>query len=146
MRTTALAATLIVGLALVANAQVGGLRAEPGLWQMTLRGERNGQTLPVQSHRHCVSPRELADPLSAFAPPPPRQSCRRTRLRTSEIGIYWGFECLGQSAIVTDGSITFDSPEHYTGMIGTRGLVKGQQLLETVSIEGQRVGACAAIR
>lgn len=41
-----------------------------------------------------------------------------------------------------DGSILFDSPQHYTGTIKMAGDMMGHPVNNVVHLEGRRIGAC----
>jgi Protein of unknown function (DUF3617) len=44
--------------------------------------------------------------------------------------------------MVSEGSIKFDSPTHYTGTIKMNGSANGAPITNSLTMEGTRLGAC----
>jgi hypothetical protein len=134
----ALAMILLLAVRAPAD-EFGGL---PGLWKTTLRAERTGQAQAPLVQWHCVA--ERSSPWIAFAQldVPPGASCKRSNFVRTNTSLRWRLECTGQFAIINQGSITFDSPSHYSGTVMIGGTILGYPIDDVVHVEGQDEAAC----
>lgn len=116
-----------------AHADAGDFQAMPGLWKIVTRS--NAQGAPRETVAwHCVD--EDADPWASFVPPPPAASCERSDEHRSRTSLDWNLRCAASP--VLHGRVAFDSPEHYTGMLGAE---SGEPVLR---VEGKRYAACTS--
>jgi hypothetical protein len=143
MKKIALAA-LIIMLAIAVNAIADEFGATPGLWKTTLRRQHADRTEIPLIQWHCVA--EESSPWIAFAQldVPPQTPCKRTAFIRGETTLRWRLECSGQFAITNQGSITFDNPLHYTGIVTLSGTIMGYPVNDVISVEGDHEAACTS--
>lgn len=123
------------------------LNAKPGLWKQIDQEVRDGQIQPALTGTRCIKPEDipadnwvfLLDAAASDA------TCKRTDFHASSNSIEWKFACSGQEPRTREGSIKFDTPEHYTGTVFTKGNVMGNLPLGGVlHIDGKWVGPCTS--
>jgi Domain of unknown function (DUF4189)/Protein of unknown function (DUF3617) len=122
------------------------LNAKPGLWKLVNQDVSDGHIQPASTATHCIKPQDirahnwvfLLDPVASDA------TCTRTVFNAPSNSIEWRFVCSGQASRITEGSIKFDTPEHYTGSLSTkRTKVMGDLPLgDTMHTEGTWIGPC----
>lgn len=121
------------------------LNAKPGLWKLVNPDVSDGHIHPA-SATHCIKSQDirahnwlfLLDPAASDA------TCTRTVFNAPSNSIEWKFVCSGQASRITEGSVKFDTPEHYTGTLSTkRTTVMGNLPLGyTIHTEGTWIGPC----
>lgn len=142
--------TRIIALAVLLVPVVGvadDFMALPGLWKTsTQEGAAGPETAGPQILWHCVD--EDQDPWTAFArlPDAAEMSCTRARQERTSTSLTWKIECTGAAAVTSEGSIVFDSPQHYTGTVRFTGTLLGYPLRTVTQIEGKRYAACTSPR
>jgi hypothetical protein len=117
-------------------------KALPGLWKTTYS--------PYAPHAnptvdwHCVF--EGSDPWTNFAYSPTRldRSCKSEYSNRTSTSLKWRLACKSPSAITSEGSITFSSADHYTGVVELRGTLMGYPIDQTIAVEGKRLAACTS--
>lgn len=141
-----IASVALIAIALVGDARAAGMAVDAGLWKITSQGQRAGTTIPPTDSTQCFTQKELDDPDSAFAQPPTVNgvTCKRTNFQQTATSISWQYQCTGAATVTTEGSISFDSRTHYTGSVKTTGNAMGQQLNDSIQMDGKRVGDCPA--
>lgn len=137
---------LAMVVAAVTTSSAVDLIAQPGMWRATVQLERNGQMMAPESHDHCATAKEMHDDWSNISKSPmrnsPEETCKRTKFAQTSNSIQWSVECTGRMKMAGDGSILFDSPQHYTGTIKMAGDMMGHPVNNVVHLEGRRIGAC----
>ena len=131
---------------LASFAQAAVLKVEPGTWATTVT-PLTGPTAhtPVMRSR-CVTQEQIDGFANMVAQPTqhsPGEDCKRTSFHESTIAVEWKYECTGKFTITREGSIKFDRPAHYTGLITTKGTMMGKDVDDSSAIEGLRLGACS---
>ena len=140
---------LIIGLTLFAPARAAerdSLKATPGLWKITYHTTVSGQPDPITVKWRCISEEQMDDPSAAFARPAPLHAvCKRTAYSETTKSINWRYTCSSDTATLnSQGSITFDTPQHYTGQIKLDGVVMGYPMQNVVAVEGVHRAACTS--
>jgi Protein of unknown function (DUF3617) len=145
IRNVAAAAALLAALAIVPSARADGLNAKPGLWKTTIEAESNGTKQPPRSGERCIKPEDIQQANRGFLldPAAPNNPCKRTDFHSSATSIDWKYECTGQVTMTSQGSIKFDTPQHYTGTVSMKGTVMGNAINNVMHMDGKWVGACA---
>jgi hypothetical protein len=143
MKKIALAALILI-LAAAVDASGDEFAATPGLWKTTLRRQNSSQKEEPLVEWHCVA--ENASPWAAFArlDVPPQVACKRVNFVRESTSLKWRLDCSGRFAITNQGSITFDTPTHYTGTVRLSGTVMGYPINDVISVEGQHKAACTS--
>jgi len=136
------AATIILLVAATGNAE--DFTALPGLWKTTYQLKGAGPTEASQIKWHCVD--EDDDPWISFAHLQvlPQESCKRVGFSHTSSSLKWRLDCTGAYALTNDGSIVFDSPQHYSGTVKLTGALMGYPIDETIRVEGQHRAACTS--
>ncbi|RTL58058.1 MAG: DUF3617 domain-containing protein [Rhodocyclaceae bacterium] len=111
---------------------------KPGLWEIT--SDMSGSGMPAMpkisdaqrkqmeaagvkmpamggqgmsmSHKICVTPEQAK---KGTPPEDPKQKCEQTDIKTSGKTTSWKVSCSGQQKMTGTGSITYESPERYSG-------------------------------
>jgi hypothetical protein len=121
--------------------------AMPGLWKTTYLGvqaEAKPAEPAAQPRWHCVD--EKADPWSAFAQlqEPKGYSCKRVSFERTVSSLQWRLECGGPFGFVSEGSLVFDTPKHYSGEVKLDGALMDYPIQARIKVEGVRVAACTS--
>ena len=134
-----LATGLLVLLCGAAGADPFG--AMPGLWKNTYQVEGAGEQPP---RWHCVV--EDANPWEAYAQirQPKGYACKRTAFERTLTALSWRWECSGPEPFVSEGSLVFDSPKHYSGTVTLSGSLLDYPLHSRMKVEGTRLAACTS--
>ncbi|HTH41225.1 MAG TPA: DUF3617 domain-containing protein [Rhodocyclaceae bacterium] len=127
-----LAATFSCSLAQAADTM------KPGLWELS--SEMSGSNMPAMpklsdaqrkqmeaagvkmpaaggqgmgfSSKVCITPEQAK---KGLPPDDPKQKCEQTDVKTSGKTTSWKIACSSPQKMTGSGSITYDSPEHYSG-------------------------------
>jgi hypothetical protein len=140
-RTTALAIGACCAGAVSASAD--GIA--PGEWKLTETIIMNGQAMPPQERNRCLSAEQASDTAATFSPEyrTVNSGCERVEFSSTATALRWHIQCTGQMDMDVAGDFTFDTPNHYSAKITSKGAVAGRQVVDTsVSIEGEHVGEC----
>jgi hypothetical protein len=124
------------------------LNARPGMWQLNVaippRAE-GGTPGAYATGTRCIKPVDVAarNWLPLFDSSAADATCSQIDFNASSNSIRWKFDCNGQARTTTEGSIRFDSPEHYSGTVSskTTGSVNGGGVEH---LDGKWIGPCAA--
>jgi Protein of unknown function (DUF3617) len=139
MRVAALAWSITTVLTVVPAPQSSASDApQAGLWKITVNHQSGN--VPAQLQNQCITQDMVNNLGKGFGLPNCKQrsawdgSTLRSRLDCQDPK--------ATNATVMLLEITFDTPQHYSGSITSIGFASGRSADATVSVEGQRVGAC----
>ncbi len=137
-------AIAIVSLTPVKVVKAEELAALPGLWKTTVKTEAIGQSVPPRVSWRCVA--EGADPWISYARLPvlPHETCQRKDFVRKDTSLKWRLECTGEFEITNEGSLIFDTAQHYSGTVKLTGMLMGYPIDDTLSLEGERRAACTS--
>jgi len=129
---------------LAAAAPAHAVEPQPGQWQTTVRTQVSGAAPREISHMRCVTPEMIKDPERAFMRDDAgaQRDCKRSFTK-GESTLSWTVICNGQITMNGAGSMTFDSPTHYTGAFKVVGKADDQTFEIDTQMEGERIGDCA---
>jgi hypothetical protein len=118
---------------------------QPGLWKLSSKTLPGGP-MNENSHTACITPEMVKDPGSTFARQNAFQNvtqsgCQQTHHFTG-ITLSWSMVCTGNSPTSGSGTMTFDSPQHYSGTFTITGSDPARPMTVTTTMEGQRIGDC----
>ena len=120
--------------------------AMPGLWKTTYQTAGDGKAAAAapQIRWHCAD--EEADPWAEFAQlrEPKGYSCKRVSFNRTVSALKWRLECSGPSSFVNEGSLVFDSPQHYSGEVTLSGSLMDYPWQTRVEVDGSRKAACTS--
>jgi hypothetical protein len=141
---------VLVGVSLLAAPCVTANRAAaegiaPGEWKLTETIVMNGNKAAPQSRTRCFSPEQASDTATTFLPDTGtmNSTCTRVEFNSSATALRWRMRCTGQMEMDVSGDFTFDTPQHYSATVVSKGAMGGREVVNTtVSIEGERVGEC----
>jgi hypothetical protein len=138
-----LTATLIGIAALIcaSTTWARGPELRPGLWKFSETTQAVA-TEPPHTFQRCLTPSDVKNFGDNFIPAQGQRltdkvRCEVTAFSETRSAINWTYRCAGESNLISVGSINFDSPSHYSGIIKTSGTMSGSLL-----IEGTRIGSC----
>jgi hypothetical protein len=117
---------------------------QPGQWKTTIKTEVSGRPPREISHERCVTPEMIKDPESTFMRDDAnaQRDCKRS-FKKGDSTLSWTIECSGKMTMSGSGSMTFDSPIHYSGFFKVFGNTGDQPFEIVTQMEGERVGDCA---
>jgi len=146
MRKGIMGIAVATALATASIARAAHFIAEPGLWRGTSKMESSGQTVPMRTHDHCVTAKEMDDEMKKLSQGPtnnsPEETCEKIKFEQTYSTLKWQVKCTGQMEMEGDGSVVFDSGSHYTGTVTMTGNMMGRPMNNVIHLEGQRIGAC----
>ena len=105
----------------------------------------NGNKTPPQMRTRCLSPEQAADTATTFSPEyrTVNSGCERVEFKSTATALRWRMKCTGQLDMDVSGDFSFDTPDHYTATIISKGAVGGREFVNTsVAIEAERIGDC----
>ena len=117
----------------------------PGEWKLTETVVMNGQAMPTQVRSRCLSPQQAGDTATTFTPEyrTVNSGCERVEFSSTATALHWRMRCTGQMDMDVSGDFVFDTPNHYTGKIVSKGAIGGREFVNSsVTIEGEHVGDC----
>ena len=134
-------AAVIATLALAAPAHA--VEPQPGQWQTTIKTQVAGAASREISHARCVTPEMIKDPEKTFTRDDAnaQSDCKRSFTK-GESTLSWTVVCTGTITMNGAGSMTFDSPTHYTGVFKVVGKANDQAFEISTQMEGERIGDC----
>jgi uncharacterized protein DUF3617 len=118
---------------------------EAGQWKVTSNTTMNGGTMPPQVKAKCLTPEQTGDVGKTFGPEigTVNSNCERTEYDAAGRKLKWRLQCKGQIDMDVSGSFDFDSPQHYSAIVTTKGWMAGSLISDVkTQLEGERVGAC----
>jgi hypothetical protein len=117
---------------------------EPGYWKIISTPVVNGATAPPQTKMLCLSPDEAIDLEKLFAPrmATVNSDCERSENELTPTSLKWRLTCTGQMTMDVAGVFMFDTPQHYSAEVTTKGSIAGQSMETRVTIDAERVGEC----
>ena len=122
------------------------LNAKSGLWKTINQSASNGQQQPAVTAAHCIKPQNISAHNWVFLLDAAADdaTCTRMAFNSSSNTIAWKFACRGQSPRTTQGSIKFDTPQHYSGTVSIKGgaTANNPSSGDVLHTEGTWVGAC----
>jgi Protein of unknown function (DUF3617) len=116
-----------------------------GQWKVTTKTTMNGGTLPPQVKARCLTAEQAGDVGKTFGPTvgTVNSNCERSEFEASGQTLKWRLKCTGQMDMDVAAVFNFDSPEHYTAIILTRGYMAGALTNDVkTELEGEHLGAC----
>jgi hypothetical protein len=123
------------------------LNAQPGLWKLSNQSVTGGKIQPASTSTRCITPQDIPAHKWMFLLDTAASdtTCTRTVFNATSNTIDWRFACSGQAPRTTEGSIRFDTPEHYTGTVSTKGTEANANLAlgAVIHTDGKWVGACS---
>jgi hypothetical protein len=134
----------MVSLTAAKDIKAEELAALPGLWKTTIKTGTTGNAVPSQVSWRCVA--EDADPWISYARLPvlPHESCERKDFVRTSTSLTWRLDCTGEFEVINEGSIIFDSAQHYTGTVKLTGTLMGYPIDDTLRLEGEHRAACTS--
>ena len=105
----------------------------------------NGAKAPPQVRTRCLSAEQAGDTAKTFSPEyrTINSGCERVEFNSTATALKWRMQCTGQMDMDVAGDFTFDTPEHYTATITSKGAMAGRELVNSsVSIEAEHIGDC----
>lgn len=148
--TIRLAAALGVTLLLCAADESLAAQPQPGQWRvvtkMTMTGLPPGMPAGMGAQENtqmqCVTPEMARDPKNWKSPDSRGdQSCTHKNSWNGSV-LTLDATCAGNPPSTVKGTITFDSPTHYRGVMNPSASAGGMTMQMTITMEGQRVGEC----
>jgi Protein of unknown function (DUF3617) len=138
------AATALLVLAVfgVTPPQAAANGIAPGEWKLTETITMNGSRMAPRLLRRCLSPEQAGDTAAMFSPTV-NSGCERVGFDSSATSLQWHMRCTGQMDMDVRGEFVFDTPNHYTATIVSKGSMAGREVVNTsVAIEGEHAGDC----
>ena len=117
----------------------------PGEWKLTETMIMNGNKTPAQMRTRCLSPEQAADTATTFSPEyrTVNSGCERVEFKSTATALRWRMKCTGQMDMDVSGDFSFDTPDHYSATIVSKGAVGGREFVNTsVTIDAERIGDC----
>jgi hypothetical protein len=125
---------------------------QPGQWRVvtktTIAGLPPGVPAGMGAQEHtqtqCITPEQAKDPGKNWQrPDAPRgnQNCTNKNAWNGNV-LTIDSTCAGNPPATVKGTITFDSPTHYKGVMNSASSGGGMAMQVTVTMEGQRIGEC----
>ena len=118
---------------------------EPGQWKVTSSTVVNGAATPPQVKARCLSPEQAEDVAKTFGPQSGtiNSTCEPAQYQTTGRTLKWRLQCKGQLDMDVGGDFNFDSPQHYTATITSRGRMAGALVSDLkTELEAERIGEC----
>lgn len=119
------------------------LDAKPGLWQLT--EAKGGRTEAINTRTSCVKSGDLAPHnwVSLLDAAAADATCSSIDLNTSSNSIHWKFACTGNVQKTTEGSIRFDSAQHFSGTL-SRKEPSSPSSPDVMRLDGKWLGQCTS--
>ena len=143
---TRLAMTLLCWLpALIVAARADSLAIAPGQWKVTTHIVINGATAPPQVKLRCLTPEQAGDVAKTFGPVSGtvNSTCEPAEPETAGRNLKWHLQCKGQLDLDVLGDFNFDSADHYTATVTSKGVMGGKLISDVnTGLVGERIGDC----
>lgn len=135
---------LVVSL-LAPSVWAASIKAQPGLWKVTVTTTRSGQSTPPHTSEHCLTQKELdtfSDKFANAQKISPEENCQRASFNQTATSVDWKYTCTGKFNMTSEGAVKFDKPTHYTGVVTMNGVLSGHDISNSTAMEGTRIGEC----
>ncbi|HEY3795759.1 MAG TPA: DUF3617 family protein [Bradyrhizobium sp.] len=129
----------------MASAKADTLAVQPGQWKITSSIVMNGAAMPSQVKQRCLTPEQAGDVAQTFGPVSGsvNSSCEPAEPETTGRSLKWHLQCKGQLDLDVLGDFNFDSAEHYTATVSSKGVMAGKLISDVkTELEGKRIGDC----
>jgi hypothetical protein len=130
---------------LMVSAKADTLAVQPGQWKITSSIVMNGAAMPSQVKQRCLTPEQAGDVAKTFGPVSGtvNSSCEPAEPETAGRNLKWHLQCKGQLDLDVIGDFNFDSADHYTATVISKGVMAGKLISDVkTELEGERVGEC----
>lgn len=123
---------------------------QPGLWEIAVTMQLAGMpmAMPPQTIKKCITAAEAQKAESSVMQPQGRpgskENCKMSNFTHNGRTMSWKGTCTGDADMTFTGSMTFDSPDHYTGNMDIQGTFSGQPMQMSESMDGRRIAASCA--
>jgi hypothetical protein len=101
--------------------------------------------MPPQTKLRCLTPEQAGDVAKTFGPVSGtvNSTCEPAEPETAGRNLKWHLQCKGQLDLDVLGDFNFDSADHYTATVTSKGVIGGK-LISDVNTElvGERIGDC----
>ena len=131
--------------ALMVAAHADNLAIEPGQWKVTTNIIMNGGAMPPQTKLRCLTPEQAGDVAKTFGPVSGtvNSTCEPAEPETTGRNLKWHLQCKGQLDLDVFGDFNFDSTNHYTAIVMSKGAVGGKLISDVkTELTGERIGDC----
>jgi hypothetical protein len=128
----------VAGVCVLAVAQVVMAQGSDDQYDITVKMEMAGMTMPPMSQRMCVK-KGASD--GDFVPQ--QENCRVSDTTRSGSRLTFKMICTGNNPMTGTGDFTFVA-NGYNGQIRLKGKMEGQDVAMTQTIDARRVGGCTA--
>lgn len=121
------------------------IKAQPGLWKVTVTARRNGQSNLPHTSEHCLTQKEIdtfSDKFANAQKISPEENCQRASFNETATTVDWKYTCTGKFNMTSEGSVKFDKPTHYVGTVSMNGNLMGHDISNSTTMEGTRIGEC----
>lgn len=138
-------AMLLCALPWLTTAAFADELIQSGRWKVSSKTEMNGAAMPPQAKDRCLTPDDTADVGKTFGPAigTVNSTCERTEFAANGRSLKWRLLCKGQIDMDISGDFAFDSSQHYTALVLTKGWMAGTLINDIrTELEGERVGDC----
>ena len=130
---------------LAVSAKADTLAIEPGQWKITSSIVMNGAAMPPQVKLRCLTPEQAGDVAKTFGPVSGtvNSTCEPAEPETTGTNLKWHLQCKGQLDLDVLGDFNFDSADHYTAIVISKGVMAGKLISDVkTELEGERIGEC----
>lgn len=140
--------TSVIALVLASFAPplwAASIKAQPGLWKVTVTARRNGQSNLPHTSEHCLTQKEIdtfSDKFANAQKISPEENCQRASFNETATTVDWKYTCTGKFNMTSEGSVKFDKPTHYVGTVSMNGNLMGHDISNSTTMEGTRIGEC----
>jgi hypothetical protein len=140
-RFAATAATL--SLLAIAPAHAA-IELEPGLWQDTETGTKNGEPIKPEVSTDCMTPEEAKDPLRGLSAKDSGGECKTREVKREGNAVTLVTQCVLPNQISLDMTTvyTFGDRKHYTGTIKSTVRAPGRQMIFEKQVDSKWLGVC----
>ena len=131
--------------ALIVPAKADNLAIEPGRWKVTSSIVMNGAAMPSQVKQRCLTPKQAGDVAKTFGPVSStvNSTCEPAEPETAGRNLKWHLQCKGQLDLDVLGDFNFDSADHYTATVVSKGVIGGKVISDVkTDLTGERIGEC----
>jgi hypothetical protein len=131
--------------ALIVAAKADPLAIEPGQWKVTSSIVMNGAAMQPQIKLRCLTPEQAGDVAKTFGPVSGtvNSTCEPAEPETTGKNLKWHLQCKGQLDLDVLGDFNFDSADHYTATVISKGVMGGKLISDVkTELQGERIGAC----
>jgi uncharacterized protein DUF3617 len=118
---------------------------EAGQWTVTQSMVMNGNVIPPQAKARCITPEQAEDVTKTFGPVAGtiNSTCEAPSSEMNGKTFKWRLQCRGQLDVDVAGDFNFDTPQHYTATITSKGRMAGALISDVkTEVVGERVGDC----